>query len=56
MVFARSKVDGEWMWGEHRLPRVGSYSYLGVEFACNAAWDMHVNNSDRKRLNQLHSL
>ena len=37
MVFARNKVEGEWMWGEHRLLRVCSYSYLGIEFACNGA-------------------
>ena len=43
---------------EHRLPRVCSYSYLGIEFTCNRAWDVHVKraiDSDRKRLNQLHS-
>ena len=22
MVFARNQEEGEWMWGEHRLPRV----------------------------------
>ena len=59
MVFARNKVEGKWMWGEHKLPRVCSYSYLGIDFACNGAWDIHVNkviDSGRKRLNQLHSV
>ena len=60
MVFAGKKIhgDGEWIWREHRLLRVCSYSYLGIEFACNGAWDMHVKriiDSGRKRLNQLHS-
>ena len=59
MVFARNKVEGEWLWGEHKLPRVCSYSYLGIDFACNGAWDIHVNkviDSGRKRLNQLHGV
>ena len=36
MVFARNQEEGEWMWGEHRLPRVCSYRYmyLGIDFAC----------------------
>ena len=36
-----------------------SYTYLGIEFACNGAWDVHVKkviNSGRKKLNQLHSI
>ena len=41
MVFARNQEE-EWMWGEHRLPRVCSYRYLGIDFACNGAWDVHV--------------
>ena len=43
MMFARNKVEGEWLWGEHKFPMVCSYSYLGVDFACNGAWDIHVN-------------
>ena len=30
------------MWGEHRLPKVCSYRYLGIDFACNGARDVHV--------------
>ena len=26
-----NKVEGEWLWGEHKLPKVCSYSYLGVD-------------------------
>ena len=30
-----------WKWGEHSLPKVSSYSYLGIAFSSNGAWDMH---------------
>ena len=59
MVFARNQEEGEWMWGEHRLPRVCSYRYLGIDFVCNGAWDVHVKkviDSGRTKLNQLHSV
>ena len=42
MVFARNQDEGEWVWNEHRLPKVCSYSYLGIDFSCNEAWDVHV--------------
>ena len=45
-------------WGEHKLPKVSSYTYLGIDFACNGAWDMHlkrVRDNSRKKVNQLHS-
>ena len=35
IVFARSQEEGELMWGECRLPRECSYSYLGIDFPCN---------------------
>ena len=38
MVFSRRGV-----WGEHKLPNVSSYTYLGIEFSSNGAWDSHVN-------------
>ena len=28
--------------GEYSLPIVSSYSYLGIEFSSNGAWDMHI--------------
>ena len=43
MVFAKNKVEGEWLWGEQKLYIVCSYSYLGIDFACNGAWNIHVN-------------
>ena len=51
MVFSKTSVSGEWKWGEHMLPKVSNYAYLGVNFASNGAWDSHV-----KKLNQLHSV
>ena len=42
MVFSRNPVEGEWIWGEHVLHRISNYTYLGIEFACNGAWVMHI--------------
>ena len=52
-------VSGEWKWGEHKLPKISNYAYLGVNFASNGAWDSHVNDvcvNGRKALNQLQSV
>ena len=43
MVFSRNPVEGEWKWGERALPRVSKYTYLGIDFACNGAWDVHIH-------------
>ena len=32
MVFSKASVSGEWKWGEHMLPSVSNYAYLGVNF------------------------
>ena len=48
-----------WKWGEHKLPKVSSYAYLGIDFACNGAWDVHLKrvlDNGRKKVNQLHSI
>ena len=45
MVFSRSTVKGVkggWVWGKYKLPNVSSYTYLGIEFSNNRAWDLHV--------------
>ena len=34
MVFSKNSVGG-WKWGEHKLPEVSNYSYLGIDFARN---------------------
>ena len=41
MVFSKDAVNGCWKWGEHSLSKV-SYSYLGIDFSSNGAWDMHI--------------
>ena len=45
----------------YSLPIVSSYSYLGIDFSRNGAWDMHIRNfkvldNGRKRVNQLHKV
>ena len=42
MVFSKDTVNGCWKWGEYSLPIVSSYSYLGIDFSRNGAWDMHI--------------
>ena len=32
------------MGGEHILPRVSKYTYLGVNFTSTGAWDVHIKN------------
>ena len=59
MVFSKNSVEGGWKWGEHKLPKVSSYTYLGIDFACNGAWDVHLKrvlDNGRKKVNQLHSI
>ena len=42
MVFSKDAVEGVWVWGKHKLPNVSSYSYLGIDFSCDGAWDVHI--------------
>ena len=38
---------------------MSNYTYLGIAFACNWAWDVHikrVHNDGKKEVNQLHSV
>ena len=62
MVFSKNSVEDGWKWGGHRLPKVSSYMYmymytymyLGIDFAWNGAWDVHVKrmlNNSRKKVN-----
>ena len=44
MVFCKDAVNGCWKWGEYSLLIVSSYSYLGIDFSRNGAWDMHINS------------
>ena len=41
MVFSKDAVNNCWKCGEYSLPIV-SYSYLGIDFSRNGAWDMHI--------------
>ena len=59
MVFSRNIVNGDWMWGERKLPNVSSYTYLGIDFSYNGAWDLHIKkvlDTGKRRVNQLHSI
>ena len=59
MVFAKDVVDGCWRWGECNLPTVSKYTYLGIDFQCSGAWDMHIKkvvDNGRKKVNQVHSI
>ena len=47
MVISKDRVEGRWKWGEHELPKVSSYCYLGIDFASNGAWDVHINEAVR---------
>ena len=42
MVFSKDAENGCWKWGEYSLPIVSAYSYLGIDFSRNGAWDMHI--------------
>ena len=55
MVFSKEVVEGSWKWGEHHLPTVTEYTYLGVDFASNGAWDGHIKvlDSGRKKLHSV---
>ena len=59
MVFARELAEGSWNWGEQALPRLSKYTYLGVDFTSNGAWDEHVKRvlqNGRKQISQVHSI
>ena len=59
MVFSRNPSVNAGLWGEHFLPRVSNYTYLGIDFACNGAWDVHIQNirdNCKKKVNQLRSV
>ena len=59
MVFSKDAANGCWKCGEHSFPKVSSYSYLGIDFSSNEAWDMHIKkllNNGRKKVNQLHKV
>ena len=44
-VFSKKSIKDGWKWGEHNLPKQSSYTYLGIDFACNRAWDIHLKSA-----------
>ena len=41
------------------LPIVSNYTYLGVDFSCNGAWDTHIKKliqNGKQKVNQLNSI
>ena len=53
MVFSENSVESGWKRGEHKLPKVSSYTYLGIDFASNGALDVHLKkvlDNDRKKV------
>ena len=56
LVFGKDKVKGKWNWGDHVLPIVSNYTYLGVDFSYNGAWDTHIKKliqNGKQKVNQL---
>ena len=46
-------------WKSTKLPKLSSYSNLGIDFASNGAWDVHLKkvlDNGMKTVNQLHSV
>ena len=39
MVFA---TDVDWKWEENNLPKLYKYTYLGIDFQFDGAWDSHI--------------
>ena len=61
VVFSKSKVHipSSWTLGKHTIPQASSYCYLGIDFASDGGWDIHVKrviSNGRKKVNQLHSI
>ena len=56
LVFGKYKVKGKWNLGDHVLPIVSNYTYLGVDFSYNSAWDTHTKKliqNGKQKVNQL---
>ena len=59
LVFGKDSVKGQWNWGEHVLPIVSNYTYLGVDFSYNGAWDTHIKKliqNGMQKVTQLNSI
>ena len=50
MVFTKEAVEGALNWGDHELHTVAKYTFLGIDFASNGAWDGHIKKVVGRRL------
>ena len=50
MVFTKEAVEGTWKCGEHDLPTVAKYTFFGIDFTSNGAWDGHIKKVVGRRL------
>ena len=58
-MFGKYKVKGKRNWGDHVLPIVSNYTYPGVNFSYNGAWDTHIKKliqNGKQKVNQLNSI
>ena len=58
-MFGKDQVKGKWNWGDHVLTIVSNYTYLGVDFSYNGAWDTHIKKliqNGKQKVNQLNSI
>ena len=42
MVFSKDRLEGRYGSGENMSFLSSSYCYLGIDFASNEAWDVHI--------------
>ena len=57
LVFGKHNVKGKWNWGDHVLP--SNYTYLGVDFSYNGAWDTDIKKliqKGKQKVNQLNNI
>ena len=59
-VYVHANVrKGKWNWGHHVLATVCNYTYLGIDFSYNRAWDTHIKKliqNGKKKVNKLNSI
>ena len=58
-MFEKDKVRSKWNWGDHVLPIFSNYTYLGVDFFYNGAWNTHIKKliqNGKQKVNQLNSI
>ena len=48
MVFAKEGAERTWKGGEYHQPTVAKYTYLGIHYAPNGAWNEHMYKDVRE--------